>query len=232
VASHGWLCNLSAPFKAFLRLHQLRSVSFHYDVSIIAPFPLTVASDYKYNFLPLSFSQKFRIFNSNLLLPRTTMSSSNPNPRRVPIVDNLSLAPIRSRRGGRLRSLGSSSSRIPSLPSSSSTPPSRTRGSLSQRSSSRGKEPSEPLREPLVEEIVPAELSFYNDRESLRNQLSSLDRVDTYPTQITEGLISIVRRDFHWGHDFPIIIPNANQRITSYLTGFSFCLHLPFHIGF
>lgn len=128
------------------------------------------------------------------------MSSSNPNPRRVPIVDNLPLAPVRSRRGGRLRSLRSSSSRVPSIPLSSSTPPSITRGSLSQRSSSRTKEPTEPLREPLVDEIVPAELSFYNDGESIRNQLSSLDRADIYPTQITEGLISVVRRDCHWSH--------------------------------
>ncbi|XP_070007967.1 uncharacterized protein [Nicotiana sylvestris] len=115
------------------------------------------------------------------------MSSPNPNPRRVPIVDNFPLAPSRSRRGGRLCNLGSSSIRDSSLPSSSSSPSFRTRGSFSQRSSSRGKEPSEPVREPIVEEIVHAELSFYNDRESFRNQVSSLDRVDTYPTQIIEG---------------------------------------------
>nr|XP_016478273.1 PREDICTED: uncharacterized protein LOC107799646 [Nicotiana tabacum] len=162
-------------------------------------------------------------------------SSSNPNPRRVPIVDNLPLAPIRSRKGGRLRSLGYSSSRGPSIPSTSSTPPSRTRGSLFQRSSSRNKEPTEPLREPLVDEIVPDELSFYNDRESIRNQvssMSSLDRADIYSTQITECLISVVRRDCLWSRDFPIIIPNANQRITSYLTGFSFVYTYPFTLNF
>jgi len=75
-------------------------------------------------------------------------------------------------------------------------------------------------------------LSFYNDRESLKNQVSSLDRADIYPTQITEGSISLVRKDCHWSHDFPIIIPNANQRITSYLIGFSFVYTYPFTLGF
>ncbi|XP_070012522.1 uncharacterized protein [Nicotiana sylvestris] len=118
------------------------------------------------------------------------------------------------------------------MPSPSSGPSSRTRGSLSHKSSSRGKEPSEPLREPLVEEIVPTELSFYHDRESLRNQVSALDRADAYPTQITEVLTPVVRKDCHWSNDFPIIIPNPNQRITSYLTGFSFVYTYPFTLGF
>lgn len=85
-----------------------------------------------------------------------------------------------------------------SLPPVNSTPPSRTRGSHSHRSSSRGKDSSEPVREPLVDEIVPSEISFYSDRESIRNQvssISSLDRADVYPSQITECLISVVRRD-------------------------------------
>ncbi|XP_070009637.1 uncharacterized protein [Nicotiana sylvestris] len=158
------------------------------------------------------------------------MSSSNSNPRRVPIVDIFPNAPIRSRRVGRLRNLGSV--RGSSIPLPSSDPSSRTRGSLSQRSSSRGKEPSEPLREPTVEEIVPTKLSFYHDRESLRNQVSGLDRADIYPTQITEGLISVVRRDCHCSSDFPIIIPNPNQIITSYMTGFSFVYTYPFTLGF
>jgi len=118
------------------------------------------------------------------------------------------------------------------MPSSSSGPSSRTRGSLSHKSSSRGKDHSEPLREPLVDEIVPSELSFYHDRESLRNQVSALDRVDAYPTQITEVLTPVVRKDCHWSNDFPIIIPNPNQRITSYLTGFSFVYTYPFTLGF
>ncbi|XP_070023125.1 uncharacterized protein [Nicotiana sylvestris] len=118
------------------------------------------------------------------------------------------------------------------MPSSSSGPSSRTRGSLSHKSSSRGKDHSEPLREPLVDEIVPSELSFYYDRESLRNQVSALDRVDAYPTQITEVLTPMVRKDCHWSNDFSIIIPNLNQRITSYLTGFSFVYTYPFTLGF
>ncbi|XP_070003111.1 uncharacterized protein [Nicotiana sylvestris] len=160
------------------------------------------------------------------------MFSSNSNPKRVPIVNSFPNAPSRSRKGGRLRNLGSSSLRGSSLPSSGSSPAFRTRGSFSQKCSSKGKEPSEPVREPTVDEIVPAELSFYNDRESLRNQVSSLDRADIYPTHITEGLISLVRNDCHWSHDFPIIIPNPNQRITSYLTGFSFIYTYPFTLGF
>ncbi|XP_070026155.1 uncharacterized protein [Nicotiana sylvestris] len=83
-------------------------------------------------------------------------------------------ARLQSRRGGRLRNLGSSSIRGSSLRSSSSSPSFRTRGSFSQRSSSRGKEPAEPVREPTVEEIVPAELSFYNDRRPLEIKLFRL----------------------------------------------------------
>ncbi|XP_009768534.1 uncharacterized protein [Nicotiana sylvestris] len=158
------------------------------------------------------------------------MSSSNSNPRRVLIVDTFLNASIRSSRVGRLHNLGSVCGSSTPLPSSG--PSSRTRGSLSKRSSSRGKEPSEPLREPTVEEIVPMELSFCHDRESLRNHVSGLDCADIYPTQITEGLISVVRRDCYWSSDFSIIIPSPNQRITSYITGFYFVYTYPFTLGF
>jgi len=166
------------------------------------------------------------------------MSSSNPNPRRVPILDNFPNAPVRHRRGrgGRLRSLGSarggSSSAGSSIPSSSSGTPSRIRGSFTQKSSSKGKEISEPLQEPLIEEIVPSDLSFTHDRESLQKQVSELSRADTYPTMITEVLTPIVCNDCHWNSDFPIVVPNPNQRITSYMTGFSFVYTYPFTLGF
>lgn len=62
--------------------------------------------------------------------------------------------------------------------------------------------------------------------------MSSLDRADVYPSQITEGLISVVRRDCHWKFDFQIIIPNANQRITSFNAGFCFVYTYPFTLNF
>ncbi|XP_019237561.1 PREDICTED: flocculation protein FLO11-like [Nicotiana attenuata] len=98
------------------------------------------------------------------------MSSSNPNPRRVPILHSFPNAPVRHRRGrgGRLRGLGS----IRGGTSGSITPSSSSgitsRGSFINRSSSKGKESSESMQEPLVEEIVPTDLSFEHDKESLR----------------------------------------------------------------
>jgi len=62
--------------------------------------------------------------------------------------------------------------------------------------------------------------------------MTSHDRADVYPSQITEGLISLVRRECHWKFDFPILVPNANQRITSYKAGYSFVYIYPFTLGF
>ncbi|XP_019241561.1 PREDICTED: flocculation protein FLO11-like [Nicotiana attenuata] len=105
------------------------------------------------------------------------MSSSNPNPKRVPILDSFPNAPARYRRGreGVLRGTGSvrggtSGSIIPSSSSGNIS-----RGSLSNKSSSKGKETSESNQEPLVEEIVPTDLSFEHDKESLRDQIVRRD---------------------------------------------------------
>ena len=125
------------------------------------------------------------------------MTSPNSNPERIPFLDSFPNAPVRHRRGrgGRLRSLGS----VRGGSSGSITPSSSfstiSRGSITKKSSSKGKELSEPLQEPLVEEIVPNDLSFENDRKSLRDQVVNLEKADTFPSLITEPLISIVRKD-------------------------------------
>nr|XP_009783266.1 PREDICTED: uncharacterized protein LOC104231901 [Nicotiana sylvestris] len=145
------------------------------------------------------------------------------------IVDELppSTAPVRSRRGGRLRSLGSLSvCGYTSQPNIITPSSSRTRASSTHRSSVKNRESSEPLREPTVDEIIPAEFSFSTDRESIRNQVTSMtshDRADVYPSQIIDGLISLVRRECYWKPDFPILVPVPNQRITSFLVGYSLC---------
>lgn len=103
------------------------------------------------------------------------------------------------------------------------------------RSYSKNREPNEPLREPKVDEVVPAEFSFTKDSEAIRKQLSSMtshDRADLYPTQITEGLVSLMRRDCYWKSGLPVLVPNENQRITSYKTGYSFVYTYPFTLGF
>ena len=69
----------------------------------------------------------------------------------------------------------------------------------------------------------------------MKNQASSiasLNPAELYPSLITPGLLSLVRRECHWKPDFPILIPGANQRITSYHAGFSFVYTYPFTLGF
>ncbi|XP_016463984.2 uncharacterized protein LOC107829777 isoform X2 [Nicotiana tabacum] len=162
------------------------------------------------------------------------MASPNPNPKRIPILDSFPNALVRHRRGrgGRLRSLGS----VRGGSSSSITPSSSfstiSRGSITKKSSSKGKELSEPLQEPLVEEIVPNDLSFENDRKSLRDQVVNLEKADIFPSLITEPLISMVRKDCNWRSDLCIVIPNPNQRISSFRIGFSFVYTYPFTLGF
>nr|XP_016475502.1 PREDICTED: probable LRR receptor-like serine/threonine-protein kinase At3g47570 [Nicotiana tabacum] len=97
--------------------------------------------------------------------------------QRVAIIDELpsSTAPVRSRRGDRLRSLGSISIRGSTSQTNVANPSSsRTRASSTHRSSARNRDSSEPIREPTVDEIIPAEFSFSTDRESSRNQVTSL----------------------------------------------------------
>lgn len=159
------------------------------------------------------------------------MASPNLNPKRTPILDSFPNVAIRHGRGGRLCNLGSARGGSTSTPSSRSGPSSRTKGSHSQRSSSRNKESSEPLCEPLVEEVIPSEISFNHDRESLRTNVASLDRDDPFPTQITDILAPLFRKDCYWRDDFPIIVPNSNQRITSYLIGFSSVYTYPFTLS-
>lgn len=75
-------------------------------------------------------------------------------------------------------------------------------------------------------------MSFENDRKSLRDQVVNLDKADTFPSLITEPLISIVRKDCNWKSDLRIVIPKPNQRIFSFRIGFSFVYTYPFTLGF
>jgi len=160
------------------------------------------------------------------------MSSPNPNPRKVPILDHFPNAPVRHRRGrgGRLRSLSLGSTRGGSSGSASSS--SGIRSSIPKTPSSKGKELSEPTQEPLVEEIVPNDLSFGNDRRSLQEQVKNLEKADTYPSLITELVIPTVRKDCNWRDNLRMMIPAPNQRISSFRIGFSFVYTYPFTLGF
>lgn len=114
------------------------------------------------------------------------MSSSNQQSKKVINVDDLtpSFAPTRSRRGGRLMSLGSTPCRGSSY--SHVTPPSSSRSIVSlssprarsSRSSSKGREHNEPLREPRVDEIVPVEFSFAAIMGTVENVSDFHDRVE------------------------------------------------------
>lgn len=86
------------------------------------------------------------------------MASSNPGPHKVVIVDELppTTVLVRSRRGGRLRSLGSISDCGSSSQGSATKPSSsRARAFATPSSSSKDKDLTEALREPIVDEIVP-----------------------------------------------------------------------------
>uniref|UniRef100_A0A1U7Y7R1 Myosin-6-like n=1 Tax=Nicotiana sylvestris TaxID=4096 RepID=A0A1U7Y7R1_NICSY len=145
------------------------------------------------------------------------MASLNPNPKRIPILDSFPNAPVRHRRerGGRLRSLGSvrggaSGSVMPS--SSSGT---ISRGSISKKSSSKGKELPEPLQEPLVEEIVTNDLSFENDRKSLRFAIRGMT---TERTQARLSKRKVVEEDSEDDEDENtslIARPRARRHIVS-----------------
>uniref|UniRef100_A0A1U7YRH5 Uncharacterized protein LOC104247169 n=1 Tax=Nicotiana sylvestris TaxID=4096 RepID=A0A1U7YRH5_NICSY len=144
---------------------------------------------------------------------RPTASFTDPDSCTVDVAAHSHIK--RRGRGGRQRSLSLGS----------------TRGS-SSGSASKGKEFSEPTQEPLVEEIVPNDLSFGNDRRSLQEQVKNLEKADTYPSLITELVIPTVRKDCNWRDNLRMMIPAPNQRISSFRIGFSFVYTYPFTLGF
>lgn len=101
--------------------------------------------------------------------------SSNPSssfdPRYTIIADDLTstMAPVRSKsRGGRLRSLGSISSRNTYSKKSSSKSAfySNVKSIVTPSSSFKTRDQNEPLQEPLVLEIVPQEFYFVFECEA------------------------------------------------------------------
>uniref|UniRef100_A0A1S3Z2F0 Uncharacterized protein n=1 Tax=Nicotiana tabacum TaxID=4097 RepID=A0A1S3Z2F0_TOBAC len=156
------------------------------------------------------------------------MSSSNPNRKKVPILDQFPNAPVRHRRGGggRLRT-GLESTRGGSSGSSS-------RSSIPKAPSSRSREILDSSQEPLVNEIVPSDwvLSFESDKTSLQKQIANLEKADTYPTIVTELTIATIRRDCNWKDSLRMSIPSPNQRISSFRSGYSFVYTYPFTLGF
>jgi len=160
------------------------------------------------------------------------MSSPNPNPRKVPILDHFPNAPVRHRRGrgGRLRSLGLGSARDGLSGPASSSP--SIGSSIPKTPSSKGKEILDSSQEPLVDEIVPSDLSFGSDRTSLQRQIANLEKADTYPSLVTELTIPTIRRDCNWSNSLRMSIPSPNQRISSFRNGYSFVYTYPFTLGF
>ncbi|XP_075106345.1 uncharacterized protein LOC142179550 [Nicotiana tabacum] len=154
------------------------------------------------------------------------MSSSNPNRKKVPILDQFPNAPVRHRRGGGSRPrTGLESTRGGSSGSSS-------RSFIPKAPSSKSREILDTSQEPSVDDIVPGDLSFESDKTSLQKQIKNLERADTYPTLVTELTIPTIRKDCNWKDSLRMSIPSPNQRISSFRNGYSSVYTYPFTLGF